>query len=157
MPSGIYKRTKAHSLAMSAGHVGDLETYLKSKYRVLKNGCWQAKVIGKRHGYAMIGLNKKTQHLHRFFFSHYRKEPQAGSHIDHLCRNRGCVNPDHLEEVTPAENARRGLVAKLKSEQVVTIREMHASGITQKELASKFPVCQSQISRILSFKRWAVA
>lgn len=31
-----------------------------------------------------------------------------GLHLDHLCRNVGCVNPDHLEPVTPQENFRRG-------------------------------------------------
>jgi hypothetical protein len=36
----------------------------------------------------------------------------AGLQIDHLCRNRACINPDHLEAVTFAENQRRGLIAR---------------------------------------------
>ena len=32
-----------------------------------------------------------------------------GFHVDHLCRNTWCVNPDHLEPVTPLENTRRGM------------------------------------------------
>lgn len=33
----------------------------------------------------------------------------TGGHVDHLCRHPWCVNPDHLEWVTPRENARRGV------------------------------------------------
>lgn len=36
------------------------------------------------------------------------RPPTPGMHADHLCRNHGCVRASHLEEVTPAENARRG-------------------------------------------------
>lgn len=32
--------------------------------------------------------------------------------LDHLCRNRGCVNPSHLEIVTLAENVRRGAISR---------------------------------------------
>jgi hypothetical protein len=46
--------------------------------------------------------------------AHYGAIP-AGMWIDHLCRNRGCVNPLHLEAVTPAENTRRGALVALKT------------------------------------------
>ncbi len=35
------------------------------------------------------------------------REIQPGMQLDHLCRNRQCVNPEHLEEVTASENTRR--------------------------------------------------
>ena len=49
---------------------------------------------------------------HRYAYESLVGPIPDGLHLDHLCRVPACVNPDHLEPVTPAENTRRGVVAR---------------------------------------------
>lgn len=82
------------------------------------DGCWEwQKSLSVRGGYAQIMLSiepKKPQLFsgHRASWLAFRGDLAPGLHIDHLCRNHRCVNPEHLEPVTPAENALRGEVAR---------------------------------------------
>ncbi|WP_402465721.1 HNH endonuclease signature motif containing protein [Isoptericola aurantiacus] len=60
------------------------------------------------NGYGRIGIGgSRTAQVHRVAYEAARGPIPAGLHIDHLCRNRRCVNPDHLEPVTQSENNRR--------------------------------------------------
>jgi len=59
------------------------------------------------HGYGIIGIHGKNAYTHRVVYTEMVGPIPDGMEIDHLCRNRSCCNPEHLEAVTRAENARR--------------------------------------------------
>jgi hypothetical protein len=74
--------------------------------------CWNWVGAGARseRGYGrfqpVLGCRKLVQ-AHRFAYETLRGLIPAGLELDHLCRNRFCVNPDHLEPVTPQTNQHR--------------------------------------------------
>lgn len=73
----------------------------------LDNGCWQYK--GYLHnGYARIWDGSRTVRAHRFSYEMVNGKIPDRLVIDHLCRNKACVNPAHLEVVTIKENTLRG-------------------------------------------------
>jgi hypothetical protein len=61
------------------------------------------------HGYGYIRIDGRLRRAHRVVYEAMRGQIPAGLVIDHLCKNKACVNPDHLEPVTQGENVRRGL------------------------------------------------
>lgn len=73
------------------------------------NGCWQWMAAGDGRGYGSFGIGRKGRKAHIVAYEILKGPVPTGLQLDHLCRNRGCVNPDHLEPVTCRENVRRGL------------------------------------------------
>lgn len=71
-------------------------------------GCWEWDGAHTTAGYSTASLNRRPIYLHRFAYERMVGPIPEGLELDHLCRNRGCFNPAHLEAVTHAENMRRG-------------------------------------------------
>ena len=61
------------------------------------------------NGYGRFGLNGKLKQAHRLSYEETKGKIPDGLVLNHLCRNRKCVNPDHLEVVTKKENILKGL------------------------------------------------
>lgn len=74
-------------------------------------GCWQRPCVTTKNGYAVIGTGRRggRAYAHRASYEFHKGAIPAGLDIDHLCRNRACFNPEHLEAVTRSLNTRRGI------------------------------------------------
>jgi len=74
----------------------------------LLEGCWLWQGAINHDGYGLFWHEEKMRGAHRTAFEHWNGKVLEGLELDHLCRNRQCVNPDHLEIVTHKENVQRG-------------------------------------------------
>lgn len=79
-----------------------------TKYEVSDSGHWEWLGELKTTGYGRFWNGTIEIYAHRFSYELYVGEIPEGLFIDHLCRVRSCVNPEHLEPVTTAENLKRG-------------------------------------------------
>lgn len=116
-----------------------------------ETGCmeWLGAVTGDGYG------RYNAQRAHITVYEQERDGVPTGMQLDHLCRNKMCVNPAHLEVVTPAENTRRGTVAKLSVEQVAKIRGLFAGGaLTKVEIGKRFGVSGRHVTAIVRGDAW---
>lgn len=116
---------KHYSLGLCATHYSRMrhkgtteEPWMNWEDRFWRNvektdDCWTWKGKPGKNGYGRFTRLGTTHLAHRFAYEHIRNTsiPDEMT-IDHLCRNRMCVNPDHMELTTRAENGRRGSVAR---------------------------------------------
>ena len=75
-----------------------------ARFRIEPSGCWRWLGHIALNGYGRINMKM----AHRFVYERLVGPIPSGLTLDHLCRNRDCVNPDHLEPVTSAVNTMRG-------------------------------------------------
>lgn len=81
--------------------------HLLSRTVRTETGCWIWTGARQSRGYGSTWRDGRTQLAHRVSWELHRSDIEPGLTIDHLCGNKLCVNPDHLEPVTAAENVGR--------------------------------------------------
>ena len=76
------------------------------------DGCWNWTGYVKPNGYGQFFFDGDLRYAHRVAHALFIGPIPDGLNIDHLCRNKRCVNPAHLEAVTQRENVLRGLIGR---------------------------------------------
>lgn len=117
-----------------------------------KTPCWIWKGRACRgQGYA----SAKHRRAHVIYYELRFGPVPPGLELDHLCEQKRCVNPDHLEPVTHAENVRRGRHTKLTIEKAREIRRLAASGImTFEQIGQQFGCLAATVSMIHRNVQW---
>ena len=147
---------KGKSLRFIQGHNGRLRPKGVVQYEIdHTTKCWVWKRSRQSNGYGHLTVDNQQVLAHRFVYEQNIGTIPEGMELDHLCRNPPCVNPDHLEPVSHAENCRRGMRAKLDRETATEIRTLHRVGATISGLAQKFAVSRKTIRTAIKGESWS--
>lgn len=91
------------------------DRFIEKVEMVTESGCWIWVGCCDSNGYGNLSKGvkvvegyRKNYYAHRVAYELYKGSIPEGLDIDHLCRVRCCVNPDHLEAVCRKENVMRG-------------------------------------------------
>lgn len=157
--TGIAERTYAHQGVALGHHYRFLPGHHKRKFPPVsydvdpETGCWNWTGPKSGKGYGGAYANGRKEPAHRMMYRIHKGEIPEGLQLDHLCRNRACVNPEHLEPVTAATNIQRGSGTKLTPDQVDDIRASRPA-VTIRELAERHGVSQTTVAAIARGEKW---
>ena len=91
---------------------------------LLDDGCWAWTGSRNKSGYGTLNTGRSTQYAHRVVYEILNGDIGAET-LDHLCRNRSCVNPSHLEPVSRSVNILRGQAPPAVNARKTTCKRGH--------------------------------
>ena len=114
-----------------------------------KTPCWIWKLGRVRGGYGTIKRDGISISAHTWIYRMAGGRIDADKELDHLCRKRDCVRPDHLEPVHRKVNCRRGLGTKFPQEVIDQLYGMNRMGVTNTLIARELGVSKQHVGNIL--------
>lgn len=75
-----------------------------ARYTMRSEGCWEWAAQHSSDGYAVLTVDHRPHHVHRLVYEIEHGSLPPDLFVDHICHNRGCVRPDHLQAVTNKQN-----------------------------------------------------
>lgn len=116
-------------------------------------GCWNWSKARNANGYGIIGSGGSCYLAHRMYYELAKGPIPDNKPLDHLCRNRVCVNPDHLEPVTNSTNSRRGAATRLSMDKARAIRALRGA-MPASQVARLYDVTEGNIYAIWHNRTW---
>ena len=117
--------------------------------------CWNWRLwINPQNGYGIAAFKKKRTSAHRAIFLELIGDIPSRMQLDHLCQNRRCVNPAHLEIVSAAENTRRSNSTSLMPSKVSEIKKLRIDGHSLKDIAAQFGISKQSVCDITKGRSW---
>jgi hypothetical protein len=99
--------------------------------------CWLWMACCDKNGYGQFGIRGKTYLAHRVSYEILQRSIPEGLTLDHLCRVRHCVNPNHLEPVIKLVNTMRGVSFGALNKQKTACKRGHPYNSTNTRISSK--------------------
>ena len=129
--------------------------YIKED-RGYKTKCWIWQWCLSYKGYGVVSKVRDPSGLaHVWMYKKYGGIIPEGLQLDHLCKVKCCVNPEHLEPTTNAENCRRSKKTRLTHEIVYDLRKMREeTGLSYEKLGVVFGINRTTAWQICSGLRW---
>ncbi len=152
------------------------EKEILDRWRLDESGC---KIYtGSIHprGYGVVCVNRSLVYAHRYFYEKHKGSIPDKMLVRHLCHNKKCVNPDHLEIGTQADNMKdmvdagrqaKGMkiakdrlgddnpAAKVSWLDVERIKKLRLMGLKLKQISEVYELSEGTISNICSGKTWS--
>ncbi len=118
-----------------------------------KNGChvWQGQPSQR---YPARKVKGKPVHVHVWAWEQAHGKVPAGMVLHHTCSNTRCVNVEHLEVVTPAENAQYGAATRLTMAKANRIRHLAQMGHTYREIAEEYGISRRTVESVVYGHSW---
>lgn len=115
---------------------------------------WQRAIGTDGYGGTVDSESGRAKSAHRHYYEKFVGPIPLGMVVDHICRVRACVNPEHLQIVSNAENVRRGKAASLTWS---TVRAIRKSDGTDAEIAALFGTSRRNVNAIRNGQTWVEA
>lgn len=159
----------------------EIDKAAEGRYVISEAGCWIWQGKKNHKGYGYVSVCGNTIGAHRLSFLLHRGPIPKGLEVMHTCDIPACINPEHLMLGTTKDNARdcvrkgrkpfqknrelarrcrevqigeKNSFSRLSEDDIIQIRQYSLSGLSQRQIAARFGVTQTNIGYILRGETW---